>query len=218
MKNSILLFISILFISTTFAFSQSSMLEKGFSAKFSFGFPPDAYGYDGDFPLPEELLLNTTYGFEIGNQWYFYTNEQFGIGLDVNWLDVVYGKSKMDVLVGESVKRLTLEGSFLEFGPLATFAFNDIFAIEGYYNLRPSYMATYYYENEDDNLLIYDFGFLHGLGIGARFKFLYVGYEYTFGNIEGGVTGWGELEEIADMLSEQTLGAANSKLILGFQF
>lgn len=218
MKNIIRLTIVFLICSITIGYSQSSMLEKGFSVKFSFGFPPDAYGYDGDLPLPDDLLISTTYGLEIGNQWYFYTNEKFGLGLDVNWLDVVYGISKMDLIAGESVRRQTLEGSFLEFGPVATFAVNDIFAIEGYYNLRPSYMATYYYENEDDNLVIYDFGFLHGLGIGARIKFLYVGYEHTFGNIDGQVKGWGELEDIADALSEQTMGGTNSKLILGFQF
>lgn len=77
-------------------YSQSNMLEKGFSLKFSFGFPPTEYGYDGDLPIIDEGL-NTTFGLEIGNQWYFYTTEHFGIGLDVNWFDLVYGKSNLDI-------------------------------------------------------------------------------------------------------------------------
>lgn len=90
--------------------------------------------------------------------------------------------------------------------------------MEGYYNLRPSYLATLYWLNRDDNLLIYDFGFLHGLGIGARFKFIYIGYEYTFGNIDGKLLGSGEFEDVSDFYGRQPMSANNSKLIVGFQF
>jgi hypothetical protein len=194
------------------------MLEKGFSLKFSFGFPPDAYGYDGDLPVPDDLLLNTTFGLEIGNQWYFYTSENFGIGLDVNWFDIMYGRSKMDVMQSDPIYRYTLEASLLEFGPVATYAINDIFAIEGYYNLRPSYMATLIWENQDSNLVFYEFGFLHGLGIGARVKFAYIGFEHNFGSVDGQVDGSGELGDEAEFLDKQPLSASNSRLVIGFQF
>lgn len=214
--------ITLLFASFLFSFSatyaQSEMLENGFSLKFSVGFPSSGYGYDGDFPIPDDLLLNNTIGLEIGNQWYFYTSDQFGIGLDVNWFDIMYGRSKMDVPLSDPIYRYTLEGSILEFGPVATFAVNDIFAVEGYYNLRPSYMATLLWENEDSNLVLYDFGFLNALGVGARVKFLYIGYEYTFGSIEGNVDGSGDLGEDADLLDKQPMGAGNSRLVIGFQF
>ena len=142
----------------------------------------------------------------------------FGNGLDINWFDVVYGKAKMDNPFIGTVNRITLEGSFIEFGPVATYAINDMFAIEGYYNLRPTYMVTYYYENSDDYVLVRNFSFLHGLGVGARLKFFYIGYEHTFGSVDGNVSGGGEHEDVGQLYDNQPMDASNSKLIIGFQF
>lgn len=198
--------------------AQSKMLENGFSLKFSFGFPPSQYGFDGDLPIPEELQLGNTFGLELGNQWYLYHGDNFGLGLDINWLDVVYGKEKYnDSFIGE-LNRITMEGSVLEFGPVGTFAINDILAIEGYYNLRPTYMVSYIYENSDDYVLLRKFSFLHGFGFGLRVKFLYFGYEYTFGNLDGEISGGGEYEDVDVLYGKQAMDASNSKLIIGFQF
>lgn len=213
--SALFLFLLLLSVETI---AQGDMLDGGFSLKFSFGFPPSQYGFDGDLPIPEELEVNTTFGLEIGNQWYFYRGDNFGIGLDVNWFDLVYSKAKTDDQFLGTINRITLDASLLEFGPVATYAINDMFAIEGYYNLRPSYMVTYYYENTDDFVLIYNFKFLHGLGVGARFKFLYIGYEYAFGKVDGKLTGDGEYEDVGDLYGNQQMDAGNSKLIVGFQF
>lgn len=198
--------------------AQSDMLQDGFNLKFSIGFPPTQFGLDGDIPLPDELQLQTTFGLEIGNQWYFYDTEHFGIGLDINWFDIVYGKAKMDNSLTGTANRITLEGSFIEFGPVATYAINDLFAIEGYYNLRPTYMVTYYWENSDDYVLVRNFSFLHGIGIGVRLKFFYIGYESTFGSVNGNVSGDGEFEDVELLYDEQSMSGSNSKLIIGFQF
>ena len=223
MKTISCFFVLCMMILTVESKAQSNMLENGFSLKFSFGFPPSQYGFDGDLPIPEELQLDNTFGLELGNQWYFYHGENFGLGLDVNWVDMVYGKAKTSDPVLGDVTRVTLEGSFLEFGPVGTFAINDIVALEGYYNLRPTYMGTYFYENSasffdpDDYVVLRDFSFLHGLGLGVRVKFLFIGYEYTFGSLDGKIDADGEFEE-AELYGEQKMGAGNSKLIIGFQF
>ena len=198
--------------------AQDQMLENGFSLKFSFGFPPSNYGFDGDLPLPEDLQVKNTFGLEIGNQWYFYTGERFGLGLDVNWIDLTYSREKAYSPTLGYANRITAEGSFLEFGPVGTFAVNDIVALEGYYNLRPTYMATYYYEDSDDYVLVEDFGFLHGIGLGLRVKFLYFGYEYTFGSLQGKLIGGGEYDDVDQLYGDQTMDAKNSKLIIGFKF
>jgi hypothetical protein len=203
--------------------AQNPMLEKGFSLKFSFGFPPSQYGFDGDLPIPEGLQLSNTYGLELGNQWYFYTENNIGIGLDINWIEVSYGKANISDFILGDIDMVTIEGSLLEFGPVGTFAINDILALEAYYNLRPSYMATYYYEtsfnmwNAEDYVLLRDFSFLHGLGVGVRLKFIYVGFEYTMGNLDGKIDAGGEFEDAVDF-GKQKMDAANSKLIVGFQF
>ncbi len=194
------------------------MLEKGFSVKFSFGFPASEYGYSGDLALPDELRIKTTYGLEIGNQWYLLKKERFGLGLDVNWFDLIYGHANMDDFLSGTIKFKTLEGSFLEFGPVVTFALNDYLAIEGYYNLRPTYFVSYYYENSDDYVLVQNFSFMNAMGFGVRLKFVYVGYEYTFGTVKGNVSGGGYFEDIADFIPDQNMDGISSKLIIGFQF
>lgn len=198
--------------------AQSEMLENGLSIKFSFGFPSSEYGLSGDIPLPEELRIKKTYGLELGSQWYLLKREQFGLGLDVNWFDAVYGRAKMDNIFVGTVNFMTLEVSFLEFGPVATFALSDKIAVEGYYNLRPTYFVGYYYENSDDYVLVTDFSFMHGLGFGVRLKFIYIGYEYTFGSADGEVNGGGEFDDVGDLYFNQKMDGTNSKLIIGFQF
>jgi len=200
------------------SYAQNKMIDGGFSVKFSFGFPPTTYGFEGDLPLPEDLQVKTTFGLEIGNQWYFLKKDHFGLGLDVNWFELIYSKAKMEDQLFGTRNRITMEGSFLEFGPVATYAINDLFAIEGYYNLRPSYMATYYYENSDDYVLWYNFNWLHAIGLGVRVKFIYIGYERTFGNVDGKLTGGGEYEDVGDLYDNQPMNGGNSKLIIGFQF
>ena len=219
MKKHITTAILVLSIIPLSCVGQGKMLDDGFSLKFSIGFPPAEYGFDGDIPVPEGFALETTFGMEIGNQWYFYKNEHFGVGLDINWFDFVYGKTKInDPLLVESADRFTFEASFIEFGPVVTYAINDLFAIEAYYNLRPTYMATWYREGPDDDVVVRNYSFLHAVGIGARLKFFYIGYESTFGTVNGNVTGYGEYEDITDLFDKQDMSGNNSKLIIGFAF
>lgn len=201
--------------------AQGEMLDNGFSVKFSFGFPPSQYGYDGEIPLPVGLELNNTFGLEIGNQWFLVRGENAGLALDINWLDLTYGGAQIDDPVVGSLNRITLEGSLLEFGPLVSWAFIDKVAVDAYYNLRPTYMVTGYYvdfDDSDDFIVAHNFNFMHGAGLGLRFKFIYLGYEYTFGAVHGDLVGGGEFEDVTDLFGQQRLDGANSKLVVGFQF
>jgi len=67
-------------------------------------------------------------------------------------------------------------------------------------------------------LLIYDFGFLHGVGVGARNKFVFIRYGYTFVSIDEKLQGSGEFEDVSDFYGKQTMSGNNSRLILDFQF
>jgi len=202
-------------------FAQSAMLDGGFSVKFAFGFPPNQYGYDGEIPLPNGLEVNNTFGLEIGSMWEVVTGENVALSVDLNWFDLVYGGARINNPIAGELYRITAELSLLEFGPAVTYALSDIFALEGYYNLRPTYMATAYFEDpedSDDYVLARNFNFLHGLGVGARIRFVYIGYEYTFGSVNGNLEGGGEFEDVSQFFGRQRLDAANSKLIIGFQF
>jgi hypothetical protein len=207
--------------STVVSYAQSAMLDGGFSVKFSFGFPPDQYGYDGEIPLPSGLEVGNTFGLEIGSMWEVVTGENVALSVDLNWFDLVYGGARINNLIDGELYRITAELSLLEIGPAVTYAFSDLFALEGYYNLRPTYMATAYFEDpedSDDYILARNFNLLHGLGLGARIKFVYIGYEYTFGRVNGNLSGDGEYADVGAFFGKQRLDAANSKLIIGFQF
>ncbi|MGD1891278.1 MAG: hypothetical protein ACFB15_11875 [Cyclobacteriaceae bacterium] len=211
----------LLLILTGVGYAQQAMLDGGFSVKFSFGFPPNQYGYDGDLPLPNGLAVNNTFGLEIGSLWEVVTGENVALSVDLNWFDLVYGGARINNPVDGEVLRITGELSLLEVGPAVTYAFSDLFALEGYYNLRPTFMGTAYIEDPEDSdnyVLARNFSFLHGLGVGARLKFIYIGYEYTFGAVNGNLLGEGEFEDASELFGQQRLDAANSKLIIGFQF
>ena len=202
--------------------AQNAMLDNGFSVKFSLGFPPDQYGYDGgDIPLPNGLEVNNTFGLEIGSMWEVATGENVALAVDLNWLDLVYSGARINDPVDGDIYRITAEISLLEVGPAVTCALSDQFALQGYYNLRPTFMGTAYFadpEGSDDYVLARAFNFMHGLGVGARFKFIYLGYEYTFGSVNGNLQGEGEFEDASEIFGRQRLDGANSKLIIGFQF
>ncbi|MEM6841510.1 MAG: hypothetical protein AAF632_04745 [Bacteroidota bacterium] len=201
--------------------AQSAMLDNGFSVKFSLGFPPSQYGYDGEIPLPSELDVNNTFGLEIGSMWEVATGENVALAVDLNWFDLVYSGARINDPIDGELYRVTAEISLLEIGPAVTYAFSDLFALQGYYNLRPTFMGTAYFEDpedSDDYVLASAFNFMHGLGVGARFKFIYLGYEYTFGSVNGNLQGEGEFEDASEIFGRQRLDGANSKLIIGFQF
>ena len=72
--------------------------------------------------------------------------------------------------------RLTVEATFLEFGPIGTYVLNSTMAVDAYYNLRPTGLATVAFD-EDGNILgdeVYGSGFTHALGAAFRWKVLSV--------------------------------------------
>ena len=97
--------------------AQNAMLDNGFSVKFSLGFPPDQYGYDGDIPLPNGLEVNNTFGLEIGSMWEVATGENVALAVDLNWLDLVYSGARINDPVDGDIYRITAEISLLEVGP-----------------------------------------------------------------------------------------------------
>lgn len=157
----------------------NKVLKNGFSIKFNFGFPSSQFlnvSID-DQDIDSNLDFNTTLGFQIGNQWYVYRSEKFGIALNVNWLDISFGEAE-EILVGSSTteKIYFIDLSLLEFGPLVSYALNDDMGIDAFYNLKPN---TIWFGNDTNTEAA--FGITSSIGTAFRYKVFYVGLESNFG-------------------------------------
>jgi hypothetical protein len=166
---------------------SAQALKNGFSIKGQLGFPSNEFGWTEEVTIDSDLLneyaYGVTYGLQIGNQWYLYKQESFGIALLVNWFDVTVGTKTVETNLGK-LQRLTLDIALLEFGPLFTYAISDAMAIDAYYNLRPTAMSTGYKFDDEDSEAFGGFGVTHGFGAGFRYSLLYAGVEYVMGSVK----------------------------------
>jgi len=181
-------------------------LSNGFSIQLIVGIPSPEYGVSKDATVDKEFQFSSLFGLQLGNRWYFTNSDQFGIGLMVNWFDVSSALASYEIQQDEII-RLTVDATFLELGPIGTYAINSDMAVDAYYNLRPTGLATIAIDEnssiEDD---AYGSGFTHALGAAFRWKVLSVGIESVLGNIK----------DYDD--SEIKLQANNFRFVIGVKF
>ena len=153
-------------------------------------------------------------GIEWGNRWYFSPTETMGFGLMINWLDATYSKKEISVSGIPTLTRAVLDLTFIEIGPLGTYALSDDMAVDGYYNLRPTWFTSVLSDNTE-SFGYSGFGFSHAIGAAFRYKIFNVGMEYVFGGINSiAVSSKNEDINIADVKTK-----ANSfRIKLGFKF
>jgi hypothetical protein len=171
-------------------------LSNGFSINAVMGIPSAEYGLAKDDEVSSDYALGSLWGLQLGNRWYFSPTEQFGIGLMVNWADITFsGKAGTEGNVDWG--RAAFDLTFIELGPVGTIALTDDIAIDGYYNLRPTWFGSALVIMDisgfaDDETFAYaGFGFSHAIGAAFRWKALNIGVEYVLGSINsvGSYTG-----------------------------
>jgi hypothetical protein len=191
MKKLISLIGSIVLVAATSqtAAQKDRKLTSGFSINLVTGFPSSDYGLVKGDNVGSEYETGNIWGAQVGNRWYFNPTEQYGLGLMVNWADIsVAARAGSDYLGdwGRSV----VDMSFLEVGPIGTYALSDKVALDAYYNLRPTAMATVFLRTfpsggSDDVQTTYSgFGFTHALGAALRYNIFNFGMEYVMGGID----------------------------------
>jgi hypothetical protein len=154
------------------------------------------------------------FGLQLGNRWYFAPTDQMGFGLMVNWIDFSYAVKSSD-----NVARGAMDLTFIEIGPMGTYALGNGMAIDGYYNLRPTLLTTATVVSgtgsEDVTFAYAGFGFSHAIGAAFRVKVFNIGMEYVFGSINsvGTYTGPGEIT-----LEKQKNKTNSLRIMLGFKF
>jgi len=183
-KTLIFLAIVILAGITTNSFAQKDRkLSNGFSINLVTGFPSSVYGQKSDSQINSADNLGGIWGLKIGSRWYFKPNEEYGFGLMINWLDFTIATQSQSVS-GNSATNAVADVSFLQFGPVGTYAATDNIALDGYFNFRPTVFENLVIPNGDDTYGYAGFGFAYALGGAFRYKILNVGIEYVFGGIK----------------------------------
>lgn len=223
------LMLLVAFVSNTFA-QKSRTLSNGFSVNFVTGFPSASFG------APESVSSDEKYGalfgLKLGNRWYFAPQENYGFGLMVNWVDFAMALKSgtdtyiddNDISVASDWARTTMDITFLGLGPIGTYAINDDMAIDGYYNLRPTFLISGEVQtlSSDDLTTAYGgFGLTNALGAAFRWKVLNVGVEYVMGKVNAkgtqtvpSLNGGTETVDLAD----EKLSTNSVRIILGVKF
>lgn len=189
---------------------KNRTLSNGFSFKVELGFPSASYGWDDK--VDSDYEYETLIGFQLGNQWYFNQKEKYGIGLMVNWIDFSMTR-KMTTGPYGTFARATVAFGFLEIGPVGTYVLSENMALDAYYNLRPTSMATAYANEGDDPVSYGGLSFTHAIGAGFRYDALFLGMEYEFGKVEISQSSTGE-----EFYGETKINANNFRFLVGVKF
>ncbi len=162
---------------------KNRTLSKGFSIKVQYGIPSKEYGTYK--PVDSEYKYGITYGLQMGSQWYISPMEKLGFGIMVNWFDFSAAAKSYD-----DESRATIDASFLEIGPIATYALNSEMAIDLYYNLRPTVIinmetweSSWGGQHGKHSDTWEGVGVTHAIGSGFRWRALSVGMETVFGSV-----------------------------------
>jgi hypothetical protein len=182
-KKVILLAIIVLVGFSINLFAQKDRkLHNGFSINLITGIPSNKFGVSSDSKINDLYHLGGIWGLKFGNRWYFKPKEKYGFGLMVNWVDYA-SAIKSGTNNGVDWTRLVMDVSFLEIGPVGTYAISKDIALDAYYNLRPTELMHGLNNSNDETILYVGLGFSHALGAAFRYKFLNFGLECVFGGI-----------------------------------
>lgn len=211
MKKTITLILTLIIVGalSEVTAQKNGMLSNGFSIKAQIGFPSAAYGANTD--ADSDYKYGTAFGIQIGNQWYFNPKENYGFGLMVNWIDASAVRKRTDTPLGE-FQRATADLAFLEVGPIGTYVLSEEMAIDAYYNLRPTSLATAYQLEDEDGEAYGGFGVTNAVGADFRYKLFVLGVEYVFGKVK--VT-----QDSENLFEDGAKIEANSfRILLGVKF
>ena len=214
-KNIFLLAIFIFTCVATSSFAQKDRkLSNGFSINLVTGFPSKTYGIPKDAQIDASDELGGIWGLKIGNRWYFNPKEKYGIGLMVNWFDI--SMALRDQVNSNSSTNAIADFSFLQFGPVGTFAATENIALDGYFNFRPTAFENLVVPNSGDSYGYAGVGFSYAIGAAFRYKILNIGIESVFGGIKTSYITTGSSSS-SDPTDTYTLMTNSFRILLGLK-
>lgn len=178
---------------------KNRILTSGFGMNYIYGFIPQDYGYYKGIS-PEFRKVSTLVGGEFGNRWMNTLTDKIAVGGRINWLEICMYKEEIvsEITYDQffSVSETHLDVTFMEMGPVATYALGENLGVDLYYLLRP---------------IVYDKSLRpnHSVGMAFRWNVLSLSYEYIFGKGSDRLLSDGERAEV-----EMNHG----RLMLGLKF
>lgn len=232
MKKSILLIASVMIAFSSFAGGNGylgtkkkgeGVLSNGFYLNLGLGFPSSTttINYSGLTATGSTKSLGLQPSLEIGNQWYFWHNDKFGVGLKVSWFQFGYSSFKNDYSSAfTNVKNYdNFDIRLLKLAPEFSFAINEDIALDATFEVSPTFMIGgdgYKFGTKDYANVNMNFGALLAPGIRFRYKVFAVGFDYGFGTLVATST------QVIDSETQPTYSGtavfSNPRVYLGFQF
>lgn len=203
--------------------SSGKAIKNGFGISLVTGIPSANFGTSVDATVDSEYQFPILIGLQLGNRWYIAPQEKFGFGIMVNWFDVSMAATSFSSQVSD-ITRATFDCTFIEFGPIGTFAINEDMAIDAYYNLRPTLLIsgetstpTNVSSSSSSTTFGYaGFGASHAIGAAFRWKVLNVGLEYVVGSIDCAGSYTGSLNDVD--VPNQDISTNSLRILLGVKF
>lgn len=208
---------SIMLATVTFSFGQGKALKGGFFINVGVGFPsqtgdlktettqtPVVNGIEGvETPVKKGTDVSSqTLGVlphvELGNQWYFFKTDKFGIGLRASWIQ--FGISSFTYspsikfndgtgTLNSEIKGGLYDVRLIKLAPQFTYAITEDMALDFSFEVSPT-IAVHAGRKGDDVFLYTGAGLLYAPGIKFRYNIFAVGFDYGFGSLStaGGFT------------------------------
>ncbi len=195
---------------------QNRTLTNGTSLNFVIGVPSSSFGSENS--VESDYQYGALLGFNVGQRWYIKPQENYGFGVMAKWLDVA-GTYKSGTMLGNDWTRAAFDISFLEVGPIGTYAINCDMAIDVYYNLRPTVLvdlSNQKYSTDDVTTVYSGFGLTHAIGTAFRWRILNVGVEYVAGSVTSSGSYNGSNNDLT--LPDMDNKANSLRFLLGLKF
>ena len=191
---------------TNEAREAKEIISKGFYLNLGVAFPTlsSSSGSTGTFSLGIQPNI------EIGNQWYFYTAEKWGIGMKISWFQ--FGFSATDYF-GSTLS--TIDMRFIKISPQFTYAITPDMAIDATFELAPTLLLLAFTGNSSTTVSNTSgsaaAGLLFAPGVRFRYKIFAAGFDISFGSLSSlSVSSSGAGSGSANMVSP--------RVYLGFKF
>lgn len=195
MKKILLIVLAVLGMASS-SIAQEPGKDNGFSARVFFEHPLKSYSCEESQFYGRWEFEGVLFGFELKNRWYVWNNNKIGLAVDAHWLSAAIGRGDIAVIfeglyseegpLERDIDRtdyICYEVDFLGVGPLFTYYIDEQMAVDVSYNLLPTFM---YLSSRAPSRAssLRGFDLTHAIGVSLRWRYLLVGAEFGFGNIE----------------------------------
>ncbi len=176
-----------------------------------------------DISKAKSQSLGVMPSLELGNQWYFYNTDSWGVGLKASWLH--FGFSSITNAYYTNATGNAYNIQLLKLAPQFTYAINEDMAVDVAFEGGYTFLLQTFKEADGvvggpivgtrrDDVANFSMGILYSPSVRFRYKVFALGYDYSFGTLGGTQTmpdGYSDSEAIVQKIS-------GSRITLGFQF